>query len=173
VAGAVAAVALVATLIVVLVVRGLGSSSKPPQAGQTSAPASAGSPSPGQSGPGSPAVTVAVPAAFAGSWAGRARQSDPAESFRVRLTLAAGSAHGRVTYSGRSLRCSASLNARSAGSGTLTLHQRVTKGRSTCADGTITLTTQPGRELAFTFRSGTGPAATGTLRPLIPSAGAD
>jgi hypothetical protein len=139
--------------------RGQAQGSASPPAASTSPGSARASRSSSSSGPGS----VTVPAAFSGSWAGRARQVNPPDEFRVRLTLPAGAANGSVAYSNASISCVGQLSPDSFASGTLTLDQGITTGRHTCADGTVTLTGEPDGALRFTFRGKDGPAATGRL----------
>jgi hypothetical protein len=113
----------------------------------------------------SPPAPVTVPGRFAGSWSGQATQPGPSVTFSVSLSLDAGSSRGRVTYGG-SFSCAGELIAQSSAHGTLTLRQRISRGRKTCANGTVTLAVGPAGTLRFSFRGQGGPAATGTLTRL-------
>ncbi|HEU5416699.1 MAG TPA: hypothetical protein VFV41_03325, partial [Streptosporangiaceae bacterium] len=122
-----------------------------------------GGPAPTASPAPSPSSTARVPASFAGTWSGRARQLSPADVFDVTVSLAAGSVAGQVRYSSASFRCAGQLSLQSSAHSVLTLSQGIIKGRRTCANGTVTLSATTGGTLAFSFRGKTGPAASGTL----------
>jgi serine/threonine protein kinase len=164
--------AIVAGIVVIAVVafviiRVLGSAGSPgqaqdsasPPAASTSPVSSRASRSPASPGPGA----ITVPATFSGSWTGQARQVNPPDEFQVRLTLPPGVSDGSVAYSNASFSCVGQLSPDSVAAGKLTLDQGITKGRHTCADGTVTLTAGPDGALRFTFRGKTGPVASGTL----------
>jgi eukaryotic-like serine/threonine-protein kinase len=120
-------------------------------------------------GPGSapasaaPSPSAKVPAAFAGSWSGQARQLNPADVFDVKVSLAAGASTGSVSYSSASFSCAGELSLQSSAHSVLTLSQGIIRGQRTCANGTVTLSASAGGTLAFSFRGKTGPAASGTL----------
>ncbi|MFI6521183.1 serine/threonine-protein kinase [Spirillospora sp. NPDC050679] len=118
--------------------------------------------------PTSPVRRTTAPAGFpsdyAGSWAGRLRQSD-GKQVLVRLVLPAGGLQGQVSYPGQN--CSGSVTLAASGHGALTLNERITLGAARCVDsGTITLTRGPAG-LDFNY-SGTERqrtwAVAGTLR---------
>jgi hypothetical protein len=111
--------------------------------------------------PASPATLV--PASFAGSWSGQARQVNPSDVFDVRLTLTSGASGGTIAYSSASFSCSGALTLQSSKQGQLTLDQGIVTGQSTCANGKVTLSVNPGGTLRFRFRGKSGPAASGTL----------
>ena len=162
---AVVAGIVVIAVVVFVIVQVLSSASPGGQAqGSTSPPAASTSPaSPSRSPSSPPPSTIAVPAAFSGSWTGQARQVNPPDEFKVRVQLPTGVASGSVAYSNASFSCTGQLSPDSATTGRLTLDQGITSGRHTCADGTVTLTTAPDGALKFTFRGKTGPVASGTL----------
>ena len=115
----------------------------------------------------SPAATVpghtprAVPAQFAGNWAGIVRQTNPVLSTTVHVSLAAGSAAGSVTYP--DLGCSGTLSLTSATHGKLTLAQTIQVGSRKCANGVITLVSGAGGHVTFTFLRPGGQNPEGTL----------
>jgi eukaryotic-like serine/threonine-protein kinase len=111
-----------------------------------------------------PSAPAAVPAAFAGSWAGEVTQPSPDEQFSVRLSLSPGSADGSISYTSASFSCTGdlSLKAASPSRNTIVLSQGIVTGQTACANGTVTLATGAGG-LHFRFRGKSGPQASGTL----------
>jgi hypothetical protein len=107
--------------------------------------------------------TTLVPASFAGSWSGQARQVNPSDVFDVKLTLTSGASGGTIAYSSASFSCSGALTPQSSKQGKLSLDQGIVTGQSTCANGKVTLSVNPGGTLRFRFRGKSGPAASGTL----------
>jgi hypothetical protein len=104
-----------------------------------------------------------VPSSFAGTWSGQAKQLNPADVFDVKVSLAAGSGAGRVSYSSASFTCAGQLSLQDSTHSRLTLSQGIIHGQRTCANGTVTLSADAAGTLAFSFRGKTGPAASGTL----------
>jgi hypothetical protein len=154
---------LVIAVVAFVIVRVLGSARSSDQAQDSTSPtASTRSASPSvKASP--PTAAVTVPATFAGSWSGQARQVNPPDDFQVKLSLSSGVTNGSVSYSNTSFHCVGQLSPDSVASDTMTLDQGITSGRHTCADGTVTLTTGPDSTLKFAFRGKTGPVASGTL----------
>jgi hypothetical protein len=111
----------------------------------------------------SAAPSATVPSAFAGTWSGQARQLNPADVFDVRVSLAAGSGAGRVSYSSATFTCAGQLSLQDSTHSRLTLSQGIIHGQHTCANGTVTLSAGAEGTLVFSFRGKTGPAASGTL----------
>lgn len=104
---------------------------------------------------------AAIPGAFAGNWSGIVRQTDPVLAVPVHISLAAGSATGKVAYP--TLGCSGTLTVTSTAHGQLTLHQAISTGRRKCANGVITLTPEQGGDVAFTFLRPGGQNPSGSL----------
>jgi hypothetical protein len=102
------------------------------------------------------------PQSLAGDWTGQVRQDNPADNFTVKIHLAAGAHSGTISYSGASFSCSGRLILVRAAKG-FTLDQEIVHGQSTCANGVVTLESDSGNGLAFSFRGKAGPAARGTL----------
>lgn len=123
--------------------------------------AGAGSPVGSAGGTPSPAGDGLVPGALAGTWAGEARQQG--DRFEVEVRLTKGAPTGSIDYSGGSFSCSGVLDVESATSVALTTHQQITVGKSTCANGTVTLAARSQGALTFRFIGAAGPAAAGTL----------
>jgi hypothetical protein len=110
-----------------------------------------------------PSATAVVPGALAGTWLGQARQTNPSDVFRVRVTLTAGGHTGTISYSGATFSCSGDLSMVAFADGTLTMDQGIVTGQTTCANGTVTLRQGSFGTLIFTFQGRSGPAARGTL----------
>ena len=110
-----------------------------------------------------PAAPATVPSSFAGTWSGQAKQLNPADVFDVRVSLAAGTGAGRVSYSSATFTCAGQLSLQDSTHSRLTLSQGIIHGRHTCANGTVTLSADAEGTLVFSFRGKTGPAASGTL----------
>ncbi len=114
----------------------------------------------------SPSASVShgpvLPAAFAGSWSGLVRQP-PTDTYRVRVTLTAGTSAGTVSYTGAGVSCSGTLAVLTAAAARLTLSQGIIQGRSNCENGTVTITRTGANTIRFRFGS-SGPTAAGTLR---------
>jgi hypothetical protein len=98
---------------------------------------------------------------IAGTWTGQVVQNNPPDVFSTKITVGARSEQARISYNGKSFTCSGLLIPLSASHGQLILAQQITQGP--CAGGTVTLTAQGRRALAFRFTGGTGPPATGIL----------
>jgi len=155
---------LVIAVVAFVIVRMLGSARSSDQAqDSTTSPTASTRSASASAKPSSPTAAVTVPATFAGSWSGQARQVNPPDDFQVKLSLSSGVTSGSVAYSNTSFHCVGQLSPDSVGSDTMTLDQGITSGRHTCADGTVTLTTGPDGTLKFAFRGKTGPVASGTL----------
>lgn len=114
----------------------------------------------------SPSASVSrgpvMPAAFAGSWSGLVRQP-PTDTYRVRVTLTAGTSAGTVSYTGAGFSCSGTLAVLTAAPARLTLSQGIIQGQSNCENGTVTITRTGTNTIRFRFGS-SGPTAAGTLR---------
>jgi len=142
---------------------GSGQAADRTQGGVTQTQSGGGPASPSGSATPSPSATAKVPASFAGTWSGQAKQLNPADVFDVRVSLDAGAATGSVSYSSASFSCAGQLSLQAASHAMLTLRQGIIRGQHTCANGTVTLATNASGALAFSFRGKTGPAASGTL----------
>jgi hypothetical protein len=133
--------------------------------GAGSGPRSAGSarsPSPNPSQQASPSPP-AIPPTLAGSWAGQATQSSPADVFSVRVQLSAGGRSGTISYAGTAFACSGALSVVAATQSMLTMQQGIVSGQQTCANGVVTLRQGEFGTLLFRFRGQPGPTAHGTL----------
>ena len=106
-------------------------------------------------------IPLAVPAQFAGYWAGLVRQTNPVLTTTVHVSLAAGSAAGSVTYP--DLGCSGTLSLTAAMPGKLTLAQKIQVGSRKCANGVIMLASGAGGHVTFTFLRPGGQNPEGTL----------
>jgi hypothetical protein len=104
---------------------------------------------------------LTIPAQFAGSWSGTVHQTNPAINVTVRMTLAAGTAHGTIAYP--QLPCTGTLAPLSSAPGQLTLRLTIAAGHQNCVSGKIRLATQPHGTLTFTFLQAGGSNPTGTL----------
>jgi hypothetical protein len=100
-----------------------------------------------------------VPASLLGRWSGVVHQTSPVLSVVVRLSL--GSVSGSISYP--ALDCTGSLAVESAKLSTVVVRQTIATGASSCGNGVITLTPQPGGKLGFTFARRSGGNPTGTL----------
>jgi hypothetical protein len=110
---------------------------------------------------GSPPVP---PAALAGAWSGPVRQTHPALSVIVLISLPAGLPDGTIAYP--ALHCSGSLAIVAAAPSRLTLHQTIRAGRLTCRDGDITLASGTAGTATFSFhRAGEGRTSGILTRP--------
>ena len=107
----------------------------------------------------SPTHGPPTPAAFNGSWTGVVRQA-PVGTYHITVGLSTGASSGTISYTG-SATCSGALSVMTVTSTALTLHQGITKGK--CENGTVTMTQIGTNRIKFTFQSGPGPAAQGTL----------
>ena len=108
-----------------------------------------------------PVVTPKIPAGLAGTWSGTVRQTDPALAVTVRITLAAGTTSGTISYP--QLGCSGRLLLVSVLAGTFTLQQGITKGQQSCDNGTVLLSPKGNSALAFKFRRSDAPSPAGVL----------
>ena len=161
IAAAVVVIAAVAIVIVLVMQSARSPGGSTAQGGKTSTSPPPSSTSPVSSN--ASAAPSAVPAAFAGSWSGQAKQVNPSDVFDVKLNIPAGSSAGSVKYSSASFTCTGDLSLQSLRKTTLTLSQGIVTGQRTCANGIVTLSTGPNGVLQFSFRGKTGPAASGTL----------
>ena len=109
----------------------------------------------------SPAAIPTVPTDLAGTWSGTVRQTQPALAVTVRITLAAGSSAGSISYP--QLGCSGRLMLVSVLAGTFTLQQGITKGQQSCDSGVVLLSPQGTSSLAFKFRRSDAPSPAGVL----------
>ncbi|HEV2375069.1 MAG TPA: hypothetical protein VGS19_23295 [Streptosporangiaceae bacterium] len=101
-----------------------------------------------------------IPKIFAGDYTGTIHQTKPDLTATVQLALTGGKETGSVNYPG--LGCSGQVSVLSVQATTLTLKQKITKGNR-CADGAITLTTQPGGLVKFSFSETGGTTPVGNL----------
>jgi hypothetical protein len=108
-----------------------------------------------------PTATPKIPADLAGTWSGTVRQTDPALAVTVRISLAAGTSAGTISYP--QLGCSGRLLLVSVLAGTFTLEQGITKGQQSCDNGTVLLSPQGNSALAFKFRRSDAPSPAGVL----------
>ena len=108
-----------------------------------------------------PVATPKIPADLAGTWSGTVRQTDPALAVTVRISLAAGTPAGTISYP--QLGCSGRLLLVSVLAGTFTLEQGITKGQQSCDNGTVLLTAKGSSALAFKFRRSDAPSPAGVL----------
>lgn len=108
-----------------------------------------------------PAARPKIPANLAGTWSGTVRQTDPALAVTVRISLAAGTSAGTISYP--QLGCSGRLLLVSVLAGTFTLEQGITKGQQSCDNGTVLLSPQGTTALAFKFRRSDAPSPAGVL----------
>ena len=108
-----------------------------------------------------PAAAPKIPADLAGTWSGTVRQTDPALAVTVRISLAAGTSAGTISYP--QLGCSGRLLLVSVLAGTFTLEQGITKGQQSCDNGTVLLSPQGNSALAFKFRRSDAPSPAGVL----------
>ncbi len=162
VAGITACVLAIAVAVHVLQNQGSGSAGADRRASVAQLPA--GSSGSTRSSPSEPAVAApagSIPGAFAGSWSGQANQQ--ADVFTVHVKLVKGASAGSIRYSGTAFSCTGQLSLVSDSGGTLTMHQGITVGRHTCADGVVTLRPGAADSLLFKFTGAAGPAAAGTL----------
>jgi hypothetical protein len=111
--------------------------------------------------PAAPVATPTIPADLAGTWTGTVRQTDPALAVTVRISLAAGSSAGTISYP--QLGCSGHLLLVSVLAGTFTLEQGITKGEESCDSGVVLLSPQGLSSLAFKFRRSDAPSPAGEL----------
>jgi len=107
----------------------------------------------------SPSLGPPIPHAFAGSWTGVVRQL-PVGTYHVTVGLASRATSGTISYTG-SATCSGALNVVTATQTVLTLNQAITKGK--CENGQVTITLTRTNTIQFSFQSGAGPVASGTL----------
>jgi hypothetical protein len=108
-----------------------------------------------------PLPSASAPASLTGSWAGSVRQTNPALTVGVRISLPKGSATGTISYP--QLACSGKLAIVSVAGGRLTLDQIITSGQTNCPDGVIRLASGPSGTVAFRFMRPGGGDPTGTL----------
>ena len=162
VVGIMACVLAIAVAVHVLQNQGSGPASADRRASVAQLPAgSSGSTrsSPSRSAVAAPAGSI--PGTFAGSWSGQANQQ--ADVFTVHVKLAKGASGGSIRYSGTAFSCTGQLSLVADSGDTLTMHQGITVGRQTCANGVVTLRPGAADSLLFKFTGAAGPAATGTL----------
>jgi eukaryotic-like serine/threonine-protein kinase len=108
-----------------------------------------------------PVARPKIPADLAGTWSGTVRQTDPALAVTVRISLAAGTSAGTISYP--QLGCSGRLLLVSVLAGTFTLEQGITRGQQSCDNGTVLLSPQGTTALAFKFRRSDAPSPAGVL----------
>jgi eukaryotic-like serine/threonine-protein kinase len=108
-----------------------------------------------------PPPTKQVPEGMAGTWTGTVRQTKPALSVSVQISLTGGGRGGTVSYP--QLGCSGSLTVVTGGSARIIAVQKIRTGRANCADGRITLSAQPGGKLAYVFARPGGGSPAGVL----------
>jgi eukaryotic-like serine/threonine-protein kinase len=108
----------------------------------------------------SPADTI-TPAAFNGTWSGVVTQP-PTDTYNVKVTFAAGTTAGTISYVGSNFSCSGALTVSQATAGKLVVSQRITHGQSDCENGSATITVTGANKIWFSFHSD-GPIASGTL----------
>ena len=108
-----------------------------------------------------PAATPTIPADLAGTWTGTVRQTQPALAVTVRISLAAGSPSGSISYP--QLGCSGRLQLVSVLAGTFTLEQGITKGQQSCESGVVLLSPQGASSLGYKFRRSGAPSPAGVL----------
>jgi serine/threonine protein kinase len=161
---AAAAVVIVAiAVVIVLVLHNAGGPASSSQGGDSATAPPTSSTSPVSSTVSAAPSPASVPGTFAGSWSGKARQTNPSDVYKIRLNLPAGSSNGRIVYSSASFSCTGDLNLQSASRAALRLAQGIVNGQQRCADGVVTLSIGADGALKFSFRGKTGPAASGTL----------
>jgi eukaryotic-like serine/threonine-protein kinase len=102
-----------------------------------------------------------VPRTLAGTWSGQATQQT--DIFSVLVKLAGGTTAGTIRYAGTSFTCVGQLSLMSDAGGELTMHQGITVGQHTCANGVVTLKPGPSGALQFKFTGAAGPTAAGSL----------
>jgi hypothetical protein len=107
------------------------------------------------------AGTASIPGSLAGSWSGQANQQT--DVFTVHIKLAKGASAGSIHYSGVAFSCTGLLSVVAEAGGTLTMHQSITVGRHTCANGVVALRPGASGSLLFKFTGAAGPAAEGSL----------
>ena len=162
VVGIMACVVAIAVAVHVLQNQGSGSTRADRRASAAQLPA--GGSGSTRSSPSRPALAApadGIPGSFAGSWSGQAHQQ--ADVFTVHVKLLKGASAGSIRYSGQAFSCIGLLSLESDAGGALTMHQRITVGRRTCADGVVTLRPAAADFLLFKFTGAAGPAAEGTL----------
>jgi hypothetical protein len=115
--------------------------------------------SPSTSAPGAGAGSI--PGSLAGSWSGQANQQT--DVFTVHVKLVKGAPAGSIRYSGAAFSCTGLLSVVSDAGGALTMHQGITVGKRTCANGGVTLRPGTAGSLLFKFTGAAGPAAEGSL----------
>jgi eukaryotic-like serine/threonine-protein kinase len=115
-----------------------------------------------------PPPTKQVPQGMAGTWTGTVRQTKPALSVSVQISLTGGGRGGTVSYP--QLGCSGSLTVITGGSARIILAQKISTGRASCADGRITLRAQGGK-LAYVFARPGGGSPAGVLTRVFGQAG--
>lgn len=108
-----------------------------------------------------PPAAPKIPADLAGTWTGTVRQTDPALAVTVRISLAAGSTAGSISYP--QLGCSGKLLLVSVLAGTFTLEQGITTGQQSCESGVVLLSPQGTSSLAYKFRRSGAPNPAGLL----------
>ncbi len=160
VVGIMACVLAIAVAVHVLQNQGSGSTRADRRASEAQLPA--GGSGSTRSSPSRPAVPAgSIPGSFAGSWSGQANQQ--ADVFTVHVKLVKGASAGSIRYSGAAFSCTGLLSLVHDTGGALTMHQGITVGRHTCANGVVTLRPAAADSLLFKFTGAAGPAAEGTL----------
>jgi hypothetical protein len=122
-----------------------------------------GTPAPARStATGGPAAQrdLPIPPAVAGTWSGTIRQTNPALSVTVRLSLPGGSTHGTLAYP--QIGCTGRLGLTAARGAVLTFRLAITSGKNNCSPGVVRLEPH-GDRLTFTFLRHGGSNPTGTL----------
>lgn len=100
-----------------------------------------------------------TPAAFAGSWKGRATQP-PDDTYTVSISLTADTTGGSISYSGTAT-CSGALALTQASPSKLVMTQSISSGG--CGGGSVTITLTGSRTVRFSFTNASKVTATGTL----------
>ena len=105
-----------------------------------------------------------IPRQLNGTWSGTIRQTNPALSVAVRLSLPGGSTHGTLDYP--QMGCTGRLGLTSARDAVLTFRLAITSGKNNCVGGVVRLAPH-GDKLTFTFMrpGGSNPAGTLTRQP--------
>jgi serine/threonine protein kinase len=154
----------VAIAVAVHVLQNQGSGPAPSGRRASAAQPPAGSSGRNRSSPSTSASATAagsIPGSLAGSWSGQANQQT--DVFTVHVKLVKGASTGSIRYSGVAFSCTGLLSVMADAGGALTMHQGITVGRRTCANGLVTLRPEASGSLLFKFTGAAGPAAEGSL----------
>ncbi len=156
--GAAAVVVVLLALLIVHLVQGDHATGHGNLAANTGRPTATTSPAASSSaGP-------TTPAAFGGTWSGPVTEASA--TFTVKITLTASQSSGAIVYTGTDFTCSGVLSLISATQTTVTMSQGIVAGRSTCSNGTVTVSLSSANSISFNFQSQpatTSTQATGTL----------